>query len=156
MVAPFEHAPWQWWAGISDEYLTVGPCPTREAVIAAAMDERLGEIEVDGNWFCYFNICEARQDPLRLADYIDVESMVERADEAVSESDRIIYEHDEGPFFDPPQAQLIDLEAKIKAACDAWQVEHGLRYVPNTFSDVRSEEAMRIMVKPLDNPSPSE
>ena len=38
-------APWQWWAGSSEEWCTVGPEDTREAIIQAATNDSLGEFQ---------------------------------------------------------------------------------------------------------------
>ena len=137
---------WFWWAGRNDECFQVGPCPTREAAIAAAADERLGEFhdETDGFLKLRFEIVEAQSAPLRLADWIDADSILERADENLADSDRIGEE--DGPWFDASSEQEADLVASLKAAADAWQVRHGLRFTCKTFSNMRNEETVVLPV----------
>ena len=113
---------WKWWAGSDEEWMSIGPCDTREEVIADATSERMGEFqdEHDGEWKLGFHITEARQDPLRIADWIEADRLLERADESLCDSDRVSYEHEDGPWFDVTIEQGKDLEERIKRACDEW------------------------------------
>lgn len=145
-LAPAPHlmpseSPWQWWAGSDEEWCTVGPESTREDIIQAATNDSLGEFEHEGGgWNLSFHIIEARQDPLRLADWIEADRLLERADEGVSDSDRVSSEYDDGPWFECTQEQEKDLVERVKRACDEWQAAHQLVFSCATFSHVRNKE----------------
>lgn len=132
---------WQWWGGIDEEVCIYGPHETRQAVIDEAVSDGSGEFQAeDGSWRVGVHICEARKDPLMLADYLmDIDDLVERADEAVSDSDRAS-ENQDGAYFDCTTEQPSDLEKRIKAACDEWQTAHNLVFQTWTFSASRNHE----------------
>ncbi|MFG1284435.1 hypothetical protein [Xanthobacter autotrophicus] len=146
---------WGWWAGQDEEVCTIGPCGSRDEVIAAARGERLGEWQDDdGRWKLSFHICEAEQRPLRLSDWIDAERMLERAEEDLSESDRVGCDGDDGPWFETTKEQVGDLEKRIAAACDEWQATHRLLFRCITFSASQNHEHV-VCSYPLDDaPSP--
>lgn len=132
---------WGWWAGSNEEYCTIGPCGSREEVIAAARSEAMGEFQDNaGAWKLSFFICEAEQRPLRLADWIEVDRLLERADEDLSDSDRVGAECDDGPWFEATKEQEADLAARIASACDQWQAAHKLVFTCRTFSASRNHE----------------
>lgn len=134
-------SPWQWWAGEGEEWLTVGPEDTREAIISAATNDRLGEFQHDGGgWNLSFYIVEARKDPLRLADWIHDCDILDHAEDCLADSDRVASEFDEGPWFKCSAAQKKDLQERINRACDEWQAAHGLAFSCATFSHTRNEE----------------
>lgn len=139
-VIPSE-SPWQWWAGEGEEWLTVGQEDTREAIISAATNARLGEFQHDGGgWNLSFYIVEARKDPLRLADWIHDCDIIDHAEDCLADSDRVASEFDEGPWFTCSAAQKKDLQERINRACDEWQAAHGLAFSCATFSHTRNEE----------------
>ena len=132
---------WQWWAGSDEEWCTVGPEDTREAIIQAATNDSLGEFEREGGgWNLGFYIVEARQDPLRLADWVEADRLLERAEEGMADSDRVSSEYDDGPWFECTPEQEKDLEERVKRACDEWQAEHRLVFSCATFSHTRNRE----------------
>lgn len=137
-----EHdAGWRWWGGYQEEWCVYGPYLTRNEVIVEAQEDALGEFQAeDGTWKIGVFICEARQDPLRLADWINIEDMLERAEAILCDSHRVGSEGDEGPFFDATPEQEIDLTERIKRACDEWQAAHGLVFTCKTFSASRNRE----------------
>lgn len=138
---PAMEAPWQWWAGSTEEWCTVGPENTREAIIQAATNDSLGEFQhEEGGWNLGFHIVEARSDPLRLADWIESDRLLERAEDSMADSDRTSSEYDDGPWFDCTPEQEKDLEERIKRACDEWQAAHGLTFACATFSHTRNQE----------------
>lgn len=142
---PFQEGKWQWWAGESeDSMMRIGPCATRDQVISEAVQGGLGEWLDDSQdpprrWN-KFTILEAKQDPLRMADWIDADTLLDRADEAVLDSDRACREYDDGPFFDVTTEQEADLRCRLQRACDEWQIVHGLKFSANTFSASRNHE----------------
>jgi hypothetical protein len=141
---------WGWWAGYNEEYCTIGPCGSREEVIAAATAEAMGEFQTaDGDWKLGFWICEAEQRPLRLADWIEVDRLLERAEEVLSDSDRVGCEGDDGPWFEVTVAQEADLHKRIAATCDEWQAAHGLVFTCKAFSASRHHTHV-VCAHPLD------
>ena len=147
-----KHTPeWQWWGGADEEVCIYGPCATRDEVIAEAVSDRMGEFQAeDGSWKIGVHVCEARKDPLRLADWIDdAEYQLERADERVSDSDRASENDDDG-YFGCSTEQAKDLERRLKAACDDWQAAHGLVFNTWTFSASRKHEYVVV-----DHPEPT-
>lgn len=142
----FDETPWRWYAGENEEVLTVGPFPSREAVVREAAGQRLGEFldEADGSWKLAFHVVEARQDPLRLSAYVDAERLLEDAENSLESSDRMT-ELDEGPIFECSVGQQADLEAHVRRACDDWQARHGLTFRVKSFSHSRNGE--RLVVK---------
>lgn len=140
---------WRWWCS-SDAETYQGPHFTREDAIAAGLDYSMGEHrDESGKLMCHFYIAEARQAPLLLSDWIDVERMIIDADETLSESDRTAAECDEGPFFEVSSEQHNDLEARIKAACNEWQKAHALVFTCKTFSDSRNQETILRPAHPI-------
>lgn len=133
-------AEWGWWAGRDDEWFTFGPEPTREAAIESAIQDGCGEYEYGGRTHHSFHIVEAKQEPLRLADWIGVSWMLEQAEERLMDSDRVCSEYDDGPWFEATKEQEADLATMLKAACDAWQAKHDLTFTCSTFSHARNHE----------------
>ena len=135
--------PWQWWAGRDDEFFRIGPCATREEAIQEAVGDGMCEERSDADpeiWENRIHLIEAQQAPLRLADWIDTDTVLERADESLSESDRGGGEYDDGPWFEYTPAQEADLAARLRRACDEWQAAHGLVFTSTTFSATRNAE----------------
>lgn len=122
---------------------THGPCATRDEAIEDARLDACGEFQdEDGTWKVGVHVVEARQDPLRLADWIDVERMLECAEDQLAESDRVSYEHDDGPWFEATKEQEADIVKRIERACDEWQAAHGLVFTCRTFSASRNHESV--------------
>lgn len=137
---------WAWWAGRDEDgIMTVGPCASREEVIAEAVGEGSFEDDGDGDGPLHsFHICEALQRPLRLADWIDADRTLERAEESLADSDRVSCEHDDGPWFAVTPDQEADLTARLKAVCDEWQASHGLTFNCTTFEASRHAEFVTV------------
>lgn len=136
---------WNWYAGDNDEWFHVGPCATRDEAVAMATAERVGEFKDadDGDkWKLGFYVTEGLSEPLRIADWISTDTLVERAEEAIYDSDRVSYEHEDGPFFEATTAQQNDLAERVKRACDEWQAAHGLVFMTRTFGGQRSTEKL--------------
>lgn len=137
---------WSWWASFDGgEYFPIGPCATREDAIDEAQADGCGQREIDGKWFDCFTVAEGRQDPLMLSNWIlDDDELLQRADEQLSDSDRVCSEFDEGPYFECSGDQMADLGKRIKAACDEWQKAHNLTFTVHTFSAMRNMETVKI------------
>lgn len=115
---------WFWWSGFDEESYD-GPFETREAAIANLNGE-----------FGY--VCEARQDPLKFSDWLDMESIFDRAEDAMADNN--LTNEDGGPIFEVSDGQVKDLADRLKRACDEWQAAHGLVFLPWAFTEVRNKE----------------
>lgn len=133
---------WAWWAGADGEYFSVGPCATKEAALAEAIADEVGAHKQDGVLTLTICICEAKNPPLKLSNWVEAETILERSDEHLACSDRVGHEFDEGPWFECSPEQLADLSASIKQACDDWQSHHKLKFTCGTFCGMRSEETI--------------
>lgn len=133
---------WKWWAGHDEEWMQVGPCDTADQAVEEAVSDELGFDYDATSGFnkCTFYLCEARSDPLRLSDWIDVEDILERAEERISDSDRVGCEADEGPFFECTPEQKQELVDAVRDVVDRWQLSHDLKFSCLTFSHTRGGE----------------
>lgn len=127
---------WWWWASSDGEMYRIGPCASRDQALHEAVADGVGEQE-DGSFIIH--LCEARQDPLRIGDWITHCDLIEAAEEAIYDSDRVSPEFDD-VVFDVTGPQGDDLMERIKTACDNWQHAHGLKFSSSTFSEQRSIE----------------
>ena len=115
---------WKWWSGTNDEWYSQSH-ETRE--------EAIQSLEGEGGY-----IIEARQDPVPLSGYFRADDFLERADETLSGSD---LGHPDGDIlFECSPEQERDLEARVRAAIDAWQEANGLKFVPAMFTASRNAE----------------
>lgn len=132
---------WQWWGGHDEEVCIYGPCETRQSVIDEATDDGIGAFKAeDGSWKIGVHVLEARKDGLRLADWIgDADEILERADEAVLDSDRASENDDDG-FFNCTKEQQADLDRRLKQACNEWQEANNLNFETWSFSASRNHE----------------
>ena len=132
---------WAWWSGRSDEWFEHGPFSAREDAIDEAQCDASGEfLDEDGIWKVGIHIAEARQDPLRVADWIGADWILDRAEDLLCDSERVSSENDDGPWFEVTKEQESDLVDRLKRACDEWQDAHGLVFTCNTFSAMRNAE----------------
>jgi len=113
---------WLWFSGSNDENYS-NTHNTREHAIA--------ELDGHGGY-----IVEARQDPMRMANYIDADSLFESAEEDASEFSN----GDGDPIFECTRDQQSDLQDRLRQACDKWQEDHELVFKPWCFTDTRNSE----------------
>lgn len=134
---------WAWYASADQEHYAVGPCPTRESVIQAAIDERLGEDtdDVTGQWQLNFHIVEATQ-TLKLSSWLpDVDVLLEQAEESFQESE--FASEDGEPAFEVTLDKQKHLAEAIKGAVDAWQIAYGVAFTsPYMFTATRKHESI--------------
>ncbi len=113
---------WGWWSGYDGENYN-GPFASRVEAVASLSGEA-------------GYIVEARQDPVDLASYVDAEDLLERAEDVAYD----LSNENGDPIFEAKPEQIADLGKRLKAACDAWQVAHGLTFTPYRFTASRNEE----------------
>lgn len=129
---------WAWWAGRDEEWLTIGPCQTRDDAIAEAIND-FGEGEGD------FVVMEAVMQTLRLR----ADSFLERLYEEWADcGDFFSLEHDSPE----PQGSKEDQktsEDELQALLDAWfaKWEHTFPK-PNMFASTRNVETVRNTIDP--------
>ncbi len=146
MTSETSNLAWEWWASRDAEIYRIGPCKSRDEVIAEATHagEGIEGTAEDGSHIVTFYIVEAQRGNLRLADWIGAEDALERADESVADSDVTGSEADEPPYFKATPDQEADLAARLRRACDDWQEAHGLTFTCATFSASRNEETITV------------
>ena len=121
-----EHLEWKWYSGSDQEQFSGGPFDTREQAIA----------DLDG---CGGYIVLARKVPLRLSGYFDIDAFMESAEEAAYE----LCNENGDPLFDVSKEQSEDLQARIRAAIEAWQYAHNLTFVPWAFTESKNLERVK-------------
>lgn len=132
---------WEWWAGTNEEEFRYGPHNSREDAISEAQSDASGEFQDnDGVWKVGVHIVEACNPPLLLSRYFRTDDILERAEETLSDSDRVGAEGDEGPWFECTVAQDRDLQDRVRRAIDEWQAAHGLVFTCRTFAGMRNDE----------------
>lgn len=118
-----EHQEWKWYSGSNEEEFSGGPFDTRHQAIA--------ELDGYGGY-----IVLARKVPLRLSGYFDVDAFLESAEEAAYD----LCNENGDPVFDVSKEQSEDLQARIRAAIEAWQYAHSLTFVPWAFTGTKNLE----------------
>jgi hypothetical protein len=121
---------WKWWVG-SDEERFHTECDTREEAVQIAISDY-----DDGAW-----IIEAvKAENIKLSEYFDTDVFLENAEDSAADiGDPEGYD----PIFDVTPEQGNDLEVVVRAAIDAWQEKHALKFVPWAFSAQRNLEYIR-------------
>jgi len=132
---------WTWWAGDNEEWLSIGPEATRDDAVDEAVGQCVGEFrdEAGGKWKLGIHVVEARQDKLRLADWIGADRLIERVEEDIFEND-VAAEDYCGEYVNCTKEQEADLVARVKGVCDAWQDECGIVIQMRTFTATRNAE----------------
>lgn len=120
-----------WYHTQDPEGIWYGKCATREAAIAEGLNEYGGE---------GFYVTWANNPPIQLSDWIQAYCLLERADDSLSDSDRVCREFDDAAVFEVTPEQDRDLQERIRKACDEWQAAHGLVFTVNTFQGMGTPE----------------
>lgn len=126
-----DQSQWNWYYASSEEGPYTGKFDSRDDAISEAQSDYDGA----GFW-----VGEAKNPPLRLADWIGADWILERAGESLFDNDRFCSEFDDGDVFVCSKEQEADLIARLKAACDEWQAAHGLVCTTYTFEQMRNVE----------------
>lgn len=121
---------WGWYASPDGETFTTGPEPTRDAIIAAAIEEG----------FQRFTIIEAHKKLIEIAPQFLADDFLERANESIWE--------DHGDRGDPGQDMLADvtpedeanLQARVRATIAQWQADRNIVIEPFRFTETRNRE----------------
>lgn len=131
-----DQSQWNWYYAASEEGPYTGPFAAREDAIA----EGQGDYDGAGFW-----VGEAKNPPVRLADWIGADWILERAGESLFDNDRVCAEFDDGDVFVCSKEQEADLIARLKVACDEWQAAHSLVFTTYTFEQMRNVEFVEAM-----------
>lgn len=136
-----QHKDWKWWAGSNEEIFTSGPHDTRDEAIQDALGNEYFNVFVDatGARNAGIHIVEAYIAPLRIADWIGADDIVERAENRISDG-MVFAENDEGPWFETTVEQAEDLEQCLRKAANDWQDRHKLVFATTTFEGQRNSE----------------
>ncbi|MBN2759497.1 MAG: hypothetical protein JXQ79_03270 [Rhodobacteraceae bacterium] len=118
---------WSWWVGRDEERYTT-ECATKEEAVYIAREKYEGAY-----------ICEAQKlANIKLSGYFDADFFVENAEDNAYD-DHGDHESDD-VIFDVTPDQRRDLDAMVRAAIDAWQEKHGLKFTGFLFSASRNHE----------------
>lgn len=121
---------WRWYHATSGEGHYSGPYDTRDDAIEGARSEYGDDVG--------FYVAEATNPPLKLSDWCNFDTLLERADDNVFDNERADYAYDEtGVFVVTPEEEKRLIEA-LTAACDAWQNSGGHTFTVRTFRAIRS------------------
>lgn len=101
----------RWTISTSEEGQYYGDYPTRDEAIAS------GRIELDGDPFW---VGEARS-PQKLSDGVFAESILDQAQENLEDEWMVDWND-----FEPSEAQVVDLQQRLRAVVDQWVANHGL------------------------------
>jgi hypothetical protein len=123
---------WQWWAGRTDEWMTVGPCATREDAIAQGIVD-FGKGEGD------FIVLEACQGRLQMDAYTVLERFV---DELADDNDLYSSEHN-SPEWEATPEQQKEATAEMQAFLDSWMDKWRNTFTtPQVFASTRNNETI--------------
>lgn len=131
---------WFWFASSDGEAFQIGPCATRDEALKSAAIDEIGVETPEG--YIVFHITQATNPPLKIADWLRLETLIEGAGENLAESDRVASDFDDGDAFAVTSEQDKDLQERIRKACDEWQEAHGLTFRVHTFAAMRNNETI--------------
>ena len=138
---------WGWWAGSSPEHFHIGPHPTRQEAIDAAVVERIGEFKDEfGNWKIGLHILEAYKDSIDLSLHFEANDWLSLVDEHQLVDDA---NENGDPLIDVTIEDEEDLQVRVRAAIRDWQAARNIVVEPYTFTKTRNPEYVVV-----DNPAP--
>lgn len=118
---------WSWWVGRDEERYTT-ECADRDEAVYIAREEYEGA-----------HICEAQKPAnIKLSKYFDADLFVENAEDSAYD-DHGDHESDD-VIFDVTPDQRQDLDVMVRAAIDAWQDKHALKFTGFLFTVSRNHE----------------
>lgn len=127
---------WEWYFAPFEESPADGPWPSKISAIHAAISDETGLYEDERS----FVVFEATNPPVLLSDWVEFDRVLERAEDAILDSDRVSSDYDDGGIFNATPEQEADLIAALKREADVWQARHGLAFVVRTFEDTRNTD----------------
>lgn len=107
-----------WYSSNDEEVWTGGPYATRE------------EAEAEAKACRHRLIMRATKDPVRVSKHFDQGDFFDAAEETLYD----LCNEDGDPILDFDSAVNLDLQARVRAAIDEWQVAHQLCPMPWRFS----------------------
>lgn len=140
---------WNWWASYDGgERLTIGPAKSRDELIQMLRSDRCGEYQDDqGQWRLKAHICEYRDNNQDLAEWLDVEEILDLAAERMDDNGCGAEEDCPHPLEEITPDQANDLQATIRAAVREWQQRHRLPLHCWYFRESRNSETLDIPVE---------
>lgn len=146
-----KHTEFHWYASADAENYTI-EAESRDAVIAAAIAERMGEqVDDDGKQILSFYIVEASKYDLRIGDYAvpsDEEELFEMIEENAAQWDFGNPDGGGDDIFPCGDGVRKDLLLRLKAACEQWQLDHNLSWRSWVFAISRNEETVVVPLEP--------
>lgn len=146
-----KHTEFHWYASANAETYTI-EAESRDAVIAAATAERMGEeVDEDGKPRLFFYIVEASKFYLRIGDYAvpsDEEELFEMIEENAAQWDFGNLDGGGDDIFPCGDGVRKDLLQRLKATCEQWQADHNLSWRSWVFAMSRNEETIVVSLDP--------
>lgn len=134
---------WGWWIGDNDDHYSSGPHATRDHAILAAKFERMGfEAEDQTVAFC---IVEAQSNPIEFAPLFDAREWLEWVDE--NKLSDLWGESGESRLDQLGETDIDNLQDKVVAAIQSWQVGLKVQILPYIFSNTRNAEFLIVATK---------
>lgn len=106
-----------WYSSNDEELWHGGPYDNKEEADQCSFDEE------------HVLICKASKTPFRVSQFFDVDRFFEDAEESIFE----LGSEDGEPMLDFKADVVADLQSRVRAAIDEWQVAHQLSPVPWSF-----------------------
>lgn len=127
---------WGWWFS-ADEETYSGPHKTRDDAVHAGFNEECGEDCKISGMGC-FHVMEARQGPIRLARYFDVDTVMERVMECIDDD----HGGEDGIDWDRyvTDAQHAQLGRWLQRLISFWQWWNGVEVRTYLFTHSRNGE----------------
>lgn len=131
---------WNWWAGRTDEWMTVGPCNTRDDAVAGAIRD-IGEGEGD---FVVMEACSLIPPPL------DADTIINDYFEHLGDTSDYYSGEGDYPEWLLPEDQQKVAEAELQQFLTAWSEKWLINHMndPDQFGETRNVETISNTVDP--------
>lgn len=154
---------WKWYAGTDDERFDIGPCDTRDQVIAEALAQRIGEVSEEVSedvtdpetgvltnrlYRHRFYVLEAvPHGPVELDGYFDAANWFDELENGPLAD---LGDSDGNPMLaDITKAQGADLTDRIQAVIRQWQVDHNITISAWAFAQSAKAEFVDLPAPPM-------
>lgn len=129
---------WAWWAGRDDEWMTIGPCATRDDAVSEAIDD-IGEGEGD------FIVMEAVMHDIHLS----ASCILDRQYDEWADNGDLFSTENGAPEPQGTPDQRKEAETELQALLDGWVAKFRHTFpTPNMFAATRNQETIRNTVDP--------